>query len=165
MSQNLSSAAVVVGALRVSHSRDIFCLLLITFVNSLDLDQAWHNKPDTTSGMIWTQNIWHPDNVPWSSQSWKKISRQRKMSRNMRFPTMWYARPANLCICAVWSSLEYSVNIKLLTEHNFEFLSLKGGCTGSSESIHFKMPHCWKSHVAAQIMKNFPACKELNFHN
>ena len=40
----------------------------------------------------------------------------------------------------------------LLTEHHLEFLSLKGGCTGSSESTLVKMPHCWKSHVAAQIL-------------
>ena len=33
---------------------------------------------------------------------------------------------------------------KLLTEHHLECLSLKGGCTGSSESTHVKMPHCWK---------------------
>ena len=39
--------------------------------------------------------------------------------------------------------------VKLLTEHNVEFLSLKGGCRGSSESIHVKMPHCWKSHALA----------------
>ena len=39
--------------------------------------------------------------------------------------------------------------VKLLTKHHLEFLSLKGGCTGLSESIHVKMPHCWKSHVAA----------------
>ena len=39
----------------------------------------------------------------------------------------------------------------LLIEHHLEFLSLKGGCTGSSESKLFKMTHCWKSHVAAQI--------------
>ena len=31
-------------------------------------------------------------------------------------------------------SLEYSTSVKQLTEHHFEFLSLKGGCTGSSES-------------------------------
>ena len=36
-----------------------------------------------------------------------------------------------------------------LTEHNLEFISLKGGCTGSSESTLVKIPHCWKSHVAA----------------
>ena len=40
---------------------------------------------------------------------------------------------------------------KLLTEHHLEFLSLKGGCTGSSESPVVKMPHCCKSHVAAQL--------------
>ena len=43
------------------------------------------------------------------------------------------------------------MSVKLLTEHHLEFLSLKGGCTGSSESTLVKMPHCWKSHVAAQI--------------
>ena len=31
-----------------------------------------------------------------------------------------------------------------------EFLSLTGGCIGSSESIYVKMPHCWK-HIAAQL--------------
>ena len=31
-------------------------------------------------------------------------------------------------------SLEYSISVKLLTEHHLEFLSLKVGCTGSSES-------------------------------
>ena len=41
--------------------------------------------------------------------------------------------------------------VKLLTELHLEFLSLKGGCTGSSESIHVKIPHCWKSHVTAHI--------------
>ena len=42
--------------------------------------------------------------------------------------------------------------VKLLNEHLLEFLSLKGGCTGSSESTLVKMPHCWKSHAAAQII-------------
>ena len=41
--------------------------------------------------------------------------------------------------------------VKLLTEHHLEFLSLKGGCRGSSESTHVKMPNCWKSHALAQI--------------
>ena len=43
------------------------------------------------------------------------------------------------------------MSVKLLTEHNLEFLSLKGGCTGLSESTPVKMPHCWKSHAAAHI--------------
>ena len=46
------------------------------------------------------------------------------------------------------------MNIKLLTEHHLEFLSLKGGCTGSFESTLVKMPHCWKSHVVAQFINN-----------
>ena len=48
--------------------------------------------------------------------------------------------------------LEYSQSVKLLTEHHFEFLSLKGGSTGLSEFIHVKMPHCCKSHVVAQTV-------------
>ena len=51
-------------------------------------------------------------------------------------------------------SLEYSMIAKLLTEHHLRFLSLKGGCTGSSESTLVKMPHCWKSCVTAHIRVN-----------
>ena len=40
--------------------------------------------------------------------------------------------------------------LRLLTEHHLEFVSLKVGCIGSSESTLVKMPHCWKSHVTAQ---------------
>ena len=43
------------------------------------------------------------------------------------------------------------MTVKLLTEHNLEFLSLKGGYTGSYESTLVKMPQCSKSHVVAQI--------------
>ena len=41
------------------------------------------------------------------------------------------------------------MSVKLLTEHHLEFISLTGDFTGLSESIHVKMPHCWKSRVAA----------------
>ena len=43
------------------------------------------------------------------------------------------------------------MNVKLLTNNHLEFLSLKGGCTGSSESTLVKTPHCWKSHVLAHL--------------
>ena len=72
-----------------------------------------------------------------------------KLSQCMRFPTMWYvrrAKPQSLCL-----SPEYSMIVKLLTEHHLEFLSLKGGCRGSSESTLVKMPHCWKFHALAQL--------------
>ena len=48
------------------------------------------------------------------------------------------------------------MSVKLLTEHFLEFLSLKGGCTGSYESTLIKMPHCWKSHATAQFIIAFP---------
>ena len=43
------------------------------------------------------------------------------------------------------------MSVKLLTEHHLEYLCLKGGCTGSSESTHVKLPHCWKSHALAHL--------------
>ena len=44
--------------------------------------------------------------------------------------------------------------VKLLVEHHLEFLSLKGGCRGSSESTLVKMSNCWKSHALAQLTLN-----------
>ena len=46
--------------------------------------------------------------------------------------------------------------VKLLTEaeYHLEFLSLNGGCRGSSKSTHVKMLHCWKSHGLAQKYGN-----------
>ena len=46
-------------------------------------------------------------------------------------------------------SLKYSMTVEQLTEPHLMFLSLKGGCTGSSESTLVKMPHCWKPRVTA----------------
>ena len=43
------------------------------------------------------------------------------------------------------------MSVKLQTEHHLEFLSLQGGCRGSSESTLVKMSNCWKSHAAAQM--------------
>ena len=48
-------------------------------------------------------------------------------------------------------SLEYPMSLRLLTEHHSAPLSLKGGCTGSSESTLVRMPHCWKTYVTAHI--------------
>ena len=61
------------------------------------------------------------------------------------------------CTCvqsdqSLCKSLDYSMTVKLLTEHHFEFLSLKRGYTGSSESTLVRMPHCWKSHARAQLV-------------
>ena len=57
------------------------------------------------------------------------------------------------------------MSVKLLTENHLEFLSLKGGCAGSSESILVKMLHCWKSHDTAHflifIIAKLDQCKVL----
>ena len=75
----------------------------------------------------------------------------------MRFPTMWYVQQSKAQTSCTYAqsdqslceSLEYSMIVKLPTGKHLEFLSLKGGCTGSSESTLVKRPHCWKSHIAA----------------
>ena len=43
------------------------------------------------------------------------------------------------------------MTLRLQTEHHFGFLSLKGGCTDSSESTLIRMMHRWKSHAEAHI--------------
>ena len=74
------------------------------------------------------------------------------------------------------SSLEYSLSVKLLTEHHLEILSLSGGCTGSSESTFVKMPHCWtpdaqitfffqntENEVCCAYSQQLPAAKIKHF--
>ena len=39
-----------------------------------------------------------------------------------------------------------------MTQHHLVFLSLKGGCRGSSESTLVEMPHSWISYVTAHDM-------------
>ena len=51
--------------------------------------------------------------------------------------------------------------VKLLTERHLEFLSLKVGCRGSSESTHVQMPDCWKSHVMAQMSFSGVECSDV----
>ena len=58
--------------------------------------------------------------------------------------------------------------VKLLTEHHLELQSLKGGCRGSSESTHVKMPHSWKSHALAQMILRLTLkctlCQDAFYH-
>ena len=74
------------------------------------------------------------------------------MSRDMRFPTMWYMRPAKPQI-SIRILTEHHLEFLRLKggEHHLEFLRLKGGGKGSSESTLVKMLHCWKSQVAAKL--------------
>ena len=54
------------------------------------------------------------------------------------------------------------MTLKLLTEHHLECLSLKAGCTGSSESTLVKLPHCWKSHAMAHLSLRLLLCLFLS---
>ena len=53
--------------------------------------------------------------------------------------------------------------VKLLTENRLEFLSLKGGCTGSSESTLVKMSNYWKSHAAAHFISQVSNFRDISF--
>ena len=96
--------------------------------------------------MCWSYRIWL--NVPqikwtvaWDFQQFGMCTQQRLR------PAYAYAQTdQSLC----WS-LKYSMTVKLLTERHLRCLSLKGGCTGSSESTHVKVSNCWKSHSVAHI--------------
>ena len=66
--------------------------------------------------------------------------------QSLRLAWAYAQSDRSLCL-----SLEYSMTVKLLTEQHLTFQGLTGGCIGSSEYFHVKMPHCWKSHVTAQL--------------
>ena len=55
------------------------------------------------------------------------------------------------------------MTLKLLNEQHLEFLSLTGGCTGSYEYFHVKMPHCWQSHVVAQLCEQLYKYFQISF--
>ena len=57
------------------------------------------------------------------------------------------------------------MSAKLLTEHHLEFLSLKEGCTGSSDSTLVKIPHCWKSHALAHLIYETDVISRRHFQN
>ena len=44
------------------------------------------------------------------------------------------------------------MTLRLLAKHHLEFLSLKGGCTDSSETTLVKMPHRWKPCATSHML-------------
>ena len=84
--------------------------------------------------------------MPWLILSRDMRFQQRGMYDQQRLrPACAYAQSdQSLCL-----SLECSMTLQLLNGHNLEFLRLKGGCRGPSESTLVKISHGWKSHVAA----------------
>ena len=86
----------------------------------------------------------------------------------MRFPTCGMCDQKSLRSACAYAqsdqslcfSHEYSMTAKLLTEHHLEFLSLKGGYTGSSESSLVKMPHAMVGNHMSRL-KLFLTLKTL----
>ena len=62
--------------------------------------------------------------------------------QSLRSASVYAQSDQSLCF-----SLEYSLTVKLLTEHRLEFLSLKRGCTCSSESTLSKC-HTVENHMS-----------------
>ena len=67
---------------------------------------------------------------------------------------------SNNVVCATSkASLEFSMIVKLLTEHHLKFLSLKCGCTGSSASTLVKM------HIVGNLMPRLICISEVFLYN
>ena len=120
----------------------VFVPINVTEINftlcAFDNLDFYEDTKDGSTLHATSHNIW---DVTWYFQQCGMCDQQSLI------PACAYAQSdQSLCL-----SLEYSMGGKLLTEHHLRFLSLKGGCTGSSESALVKMPHCRKSHVAAHI--------------
>ena len=45
-----------------------------------------------------------------------------------------------------------NISSKIKRSKVTDYAALKGGCTGSPESTHVKIPHCWNSQVVAHIL-------------
>ena len=82
--------------------------------------------------------------IAWDFQQCGMCNQQR-----LRSACAYAQSDQSLCL-----SLEYSMSVKLLTNHLLDVLSLKGGCTCSSKHTLVKMPLCWKSHVTAHFINN-----------
>ena len=78
----------------------------------------------------------HSNTEPLRSQLWHEISNN----------VICAIREAPASLRSLVRAFDSCLNIYM------NCLSLKWGYTCSSESIHVKMPHCWKSRVAAHIL-------------
>ena len=72
--------------------------------------------------------------------------------QNLRSACAYAQSDQNLCF-----SLEYSLTVKLLTEHHLEFLTLKGGYTGLS--LHLSKCHIVGNHMSRLNYKAYEMCK------
>ena len=119
-------------------------LALKCSITGWDLNKHLNMKPDILGEQAHYSICQPVYTATWDFQQCGMCNQQR-----IRSACQYAQSYQSLC----WT-LEFSMNVKLLTEHHLEALSSKGGCTGSPESTLVKMPHSWKSHVTAHIMAN-----------
>ena len=126
---------VNVAALLVAHMADL--TLAITRINLVEIPLTTVSRSVSVFQVILDYpgprfpSIYGVHNEP-----------QHEISNNVVCATSNAQSDQSLCY-----SLEYPITVKSPTEQHLEFLGLKAGCIDSSESIHVKMPHCWKSHA------------------
>ena len=117
--------------------------------------------------LITSEMIWYTKTCP------RGFRQDFFLSCDMWFPTMWYVRPAkpqiSLRICkydyrevfwstfvmSLWESLEYSMSVKLLTEHHLEFQGSKEA-PQARLSLHLSKWHIVRKHMSRLLLK--PKC-------
>ena len=118
--------------------------LIFAMVQNFVLNEVWIMTANTLicpCNALQTVNL----NFIWAS-AWDFKQCDTCDQQSLRSTCAYAQSDQSICL-----SLEYSIIVKLLTEHHLEFLSFKGSYTGSSQSTLVKMPHCWKSHVTAHF--------------
>ena len=96
------------------------------------------NIPNAMAGAQWLSDRVLDSNLLMANEPRHEISNN---VNNVICATSKASDQSDQSLCL---SLVYSMRVKLLPGHHLEFLSLKGGCTGSSESTIVKMPHCFQ---------------------
>ena len=102
------------------------------------------------SSLCWFDKVYSQNSIIWAS-AWDNQQCGMCDQQSLRSACAYAQSDQSLC-----KLLKYSMIVNLLSTQHLEFLSLKQGCRGSSESILVKMPHCWKSHVTAHFFFFLP---------
>ena len=66
-------------------------------------------------------------------------------------------------VCATSKASDQSAHMRSLIRAFASRLLHRPVCTGPSESIHVKIPHCWKSRVTAHIYMTSHAESHVNY--
>ena len=143
MFKRLSSLATGLKLFQPISTGSVWFLHVISFTQAREMLISKCRRAGTVVVYIWA--------MAWDFQPFGMCDQQRLR------PAWAYAQTdQRLC----WS-LKYSMTVKLLIETHLRFLSLKGGCTGLSESTPVKIAHCWESRVVAKLWSSSGSLKKI----